>query len=83
MKTKKQIKEIIILDLEKAWEEKENARYWLERLPMEENDYDTFVEDMIKKMVHHINHGDREMFEFDIDDLIEHYEINQENYEFD
>lgn len=34
-------------------------------------------------MVYHINHNDRDMFELDINDLVEHYEINQENYDFD
>lgn len=83
MKTNKEIRESIILDLEKAWEEKENARYWLEKLPQEESDYDTFVEDMIHTMVYHINKNDREMFDIDIDDLVERYEVNQENYDFD
>lgn len=82
MKTKEEIRESIILDLEKAWEEKENARYWLERLPMC-GDYDVDVHEVIDNMQRHINHNDREMFEFDIDDLIEHYKINQENYELD
>lgn len=84
MKTTKEIRKSIILDLEKAWEEKEHARYWLEKLPVDkESDYDDFVNDMIHKMVYHINHNDREMFDIDIDDLVEHYEINQENYDFD
>lgn len=84
MKTTKEIRKSIILDLEKAWEEKEYSRYWLEKLPVDkESDYDNFVTEMIDKMVYHINHNDRYMFELDIDDLIEHYEINQENYDFD
>lgn len=82
MITKEEIKNCIILDLEKAWKYPIEARYWFEKLPMEESDYDTFVEDMIKKMVYHINHKDRDMFEIDIDDLVEHYYINQNNYEF-
>lgn len=83
LKTRKQIRESIILDIDKAWENQNEARYWLEKLPQEESEYDTFVEDMIKKMVYHINHNDREMFEIDIDDLVEYYHINQENYKFD
>lgn len=83
MKTKEEIRESIILDLEKAWENQNEARYWLEKIPVDkESDYDDFVNEMIHKMVYHINHNDRDMFELDINDLVEHYEINQENYNF-
>ena len=86
--TKEEIRNSITLDLEKAWENPKEARYWLEKLPQdqdqdEESCYDYFVEEVIAKMVHDINHQNKEYFEFDIDDLVDHYYINQKHYKFD
>ena len=71
---KKEIKNLIILDLEKAWENPNEANYWLEKLPM--------VEDYMSLLKHNIRHKDREMFDINIDDLVEHYYLNQEEYDF-
>ena len=78
---KKEIKNSIILDLEKAWENPNEANYWLEKLPMVE-EYDEAVEDYMSLLKHNIRHKDREMFDITIDDLVEHYYLNQEEYDF-
>lgn len=78
---KKEIKNLIILDLEKAWENPNEANYWLEKLPMVE-EYDEAVEDYMSLLKHNIRHKDREMFDINIDDLVEHYYLNQEEYDF-
>ena len=78
---KKEIKNSIILDLEKAWENPNEANYWLEKLPMVE-EYDEAVEDYMSLLKHNIRHKDREMFDINIDDLVEHYYLNQEEYDF-
>ena len=78
---KKEIKEEIILDLEKAWENPSETSYWLEKLPMIK-EYDETVHDFIGLLEYNIRHKDREMFDINIDDLVEHYYINQEEYEF-
>lgn len=81
MLTNKEIKEEIILDLEKAWENPREANYWLEKLPMIE-EYDEAVQDFVGLLKNDIRHEDREMFDINIDDLVEHYYINQEDYKF-
>lgn len=81
MLTNKEIKEEIILDLEAAWENPNEMSYWLEKLPMIE-EYDEAVEDYMSLLKHNIRHKDREMFDINIDDLVEHYYLNQEEYEF-
>ena len=78
---KEEIKNSIILDLEKAWETPNEASYWLEKLPMIE-EYDEAVEDYMSLLKHNIRHKDREMFDINIDDLVEHYYLNQEEYDF-
>ena len=79
--TKKEIRNEIILDLEAAWENPNEKSYWLEKLPMEE-DYDEAVHDIIDELEYAIRHNDKEYFECNVNDLIEHYYINQEDYEF-
>lgn len=81
MLTNKEIKEEIILDLEKAWENPREANYWLEKLSMIE-EYDEAVQDFVGLLKNDIRHEDREMFDINIDDLVEHYYINQEEYKF-
>ena len=78
--TREEIKEVIILDLEKAWENLSEDNYWLEKLPMIE-EYDEEVNNFISLLKHNIRHKDREMFDINIDDLVEHYYLNQEEYE--
>ena len=78
---KEEIKNSIILDLEKAWETPSAASYWLEKLPIIE-EYDEAVEDYMSLLKHNIQHKDREMFDINIDDLVEHYYLNQEEYDF-
>lgn len=78
---REEIKNSIILDLEKAWETPNEASYWLEKLPMIE-EYDEAVEDYMSLLKHNIRHKDREMFDINIDDLVEHYYLNQEEYDF-
>lgn len=79
--TKEEIRKEIILDLEAAWENPNEMSYWLEKLPMQ-GDYDETVHDFISNLKYAINHNDRESFEYTIDELVEHYYINQKEYEF-
>lgn len=79
--TREEIRQEIIYDLSKAWENPNDMSYWLEKLPMEE-DYDETVHDFISNLKYAIRHNDKEYFECNINDLIEHYYINQEYYEF-
>lgn len=79
--TKEEIRKEIILDLEAAWENPNEMSYWLEKLPMQ-GDYDGAVHDIIDELEYAIRHNDKEYFECNINDLIEHYYINQEDYEF-
>ena len=79
--TREEIRNEIILDLEAAWGNPNEKSYWLEKLPMEE-DYDEAVHDIIDELKYAIRHNDKEYFERNINDLIEHYYINQEDYEF-
>jgi hypothetical protein len=79
--TKEEIKQEIILDLEKAWENTNEASYWLEKLPMS-GDYDEAVHDCTNSLKFAITKSDREYFDASIEDLIEHYYINQKNYKF-
>ena len=76
--TKEEIRESIILDLEKAFEEKDV--FYLERLPMIK-EYDEEVHKFMKDLSHSFN--DRDYYNILIDELVEHYYINQENYNFD
>lgn len=77
----REIKEKIILDLEKAWGNPREANYWLEKLPMS-GDYDEMVHDNINSLLFAINQRDREYFDVIINDLVANYYINQENYNF-
>lgn len=55
------------------------ANYWLEKLPME-GDYDEAVHDCINSLKFAIMNKDKDYFESAIEDLIEHYYINQDLY---
>lgn len=80
--TREEIRESIILVLEKAFNNKNEASYWLEKLPMVE-DYDEEVHNYMSMLEHDIRHQNRESFDFNVDELVEHYFINQEQYDFD
>ena len=80
--TKQEIRQSIILDLEKAWDNPQEATYWLEKLPMWE-DYDYEVHEFIKKFTSSIRSNDREIFDIYIDELVDMYFHNQEGYNFD
>lgn len=81
--TREQIRENIILDLEKAYSSKnQEISYWLEKLPMIEES-DEVVHDYMSMLEHDIRHQDRDSFDFNVDELVEHYFINQEQYDFD
>lgn len=77
------IKESIIYDLEKAYSSNGQAiSYWLEKLPMIE-DYDEEVHNYISILEQDIRNQDREYFDFNIEELVDFYYINQEDYDFD
>lgn len=77
--TRDDIKQEIILDLKKAWDNPKEANYWLEGLPMQ-GDYDKAVHDCINSLKFAIMNKDEDYFESAIEDLIEHYYVNQELY---
>lgn len=79
--TREEIKSSIILDLEKAWENKNEMSYWLEKLPMVK-EWDEEVHNYITQLKNDIRHQDRESFDFNVDELVDVYFNNQENYEF-
>lgn len=65
--------------LSNAWKSRNPIR--LEHLPYSVNsDYDTDVHTYINLLRSAIRKNDKETFNFTIDELIEHYYINQENY---
>lgn len=80
--TREEIRESIILNLEKAFNNKNEASYWLEKLPMVE-DYDEEVHNYISILEQDIRNQDREYFDFNIEELVDFYYINQEDYDFD
>lgn len=77
--TREEIKQEIIYDLEKAWENPNEMSYWLEKLPMQE-DYDEAVHDYINSLKFAIMNNDEDYFDACFEDLILHYYINQESY---
>lgn len=80
--TREEIRESIILVLEKAFNNKNEASYWLEKLPMVE-DYDEEVHNYISILEQDIRNQDREYFDFNVDELVDFYYINQKDYDFD
>lgn len=83
--TKELIKKSIEYLLESAWENQNEAKYYLEQLPHDkDSDYDETVHDFISKLEYQIKkeNREREYYDYDVDDLIEHYFVNQEYYEF-
>lgn len=77
--TREEIKQEIILDLEKAYEEKNEYRYYLEQLPME-GDYDNEVHRYIDNLENEIRHQNKEDFDYYVDQLVDYYYQNQEIY---
>lgn len=77
--TRDDIKQEIILDLQKAWENPSEANYWFEKLPMQ-GDYDEAVHDCVNLLKFAIMGDDQEYFNSAINILIEHYYVNQELY---
>lgn len=83
--TKELIKKSIEYLLEKAWENPNEAKYYLEQLPYaKDSDYDETVHDFISKLEYQIKKEEREREDYDyaVEDLVEHYFVNQEDYEF-
>ena len=79
MLTKEEIRRKLDYVLSNAWESRNSIR--LENLPYS-GDYDTDVHTYINLLRSAIRRNDKESFDLTIDDLIEHYYINQENYDF-
>ena len=77
--TREEIKQEIILDLEKAYEEKNEYRYYLEQLPME-SDYHNEVHRYIDNLENEIRHQNKEDFDYCVDQLVDYYYQNQEIY---
>ena len=46
-------------------------------------EWDEEVHNYISQLENDIRHQDRESFDLIVDELIDHYYINQENYDFD
>lgn len=81
--TKELIKKSIEYLLERAWEKPNEARYYLKQLPYNKNsDCDETVHYFISKLEYQIKKENREYYDYYVDDLIEHYFVNQEYYEF-
>ena len=79
--TKEQIGRSIEYIIEDAWENPNEAKYYLEQLPHAKNsDYDETVHDFISKLECQIKKEEREDYDFDVEELVEHYYINQEDY---
>ena len=79
--TKEQIGRSIEYIIEDAWENPNEAKYYLEQLPYaKDSDCDETVHDWISKLEYQIKKEEREDYDFDVEELVEHYYINQENY---
>ena len=76
---KDDIKQEIVLYLQKAWDNPKEANYWLEGLPMQE-DYDELVHEYINDLKYMIKHRYKDYFESIVDDLVSYYYVNQELY---
>ena len=79
MLSREKIGEKLNYVLSNAWESCNPIR--LENLPYS-GDYDTDVHTYINLLRSAIRKNDKETFDLTIDELIEHYYINQENYDF-
>lgn len=77
--TREEIKQEIIYDLAKAWENPNEMSYWLEKLPMQ-GDYDEAVHEYINDLKYMIKHRYKDYFKSIVDDLVYYYYINQESY---
>lgn len=77
--TREEIKQEIIYDLSKAWENPNEMSYWLEKLPMQ-GDYDEAVHDCINSLKFAIMNNDEDYFDVCFEDLVLHYYVNQESY---
>lgn len=79
--TQEQIRNEVIDYIEKAFENKNEATYWLEKLPMC-GDYDYEVHDYMTYLRYAIRNQNKADLEYYTNELIEFYYINQENYLF-
>ncbi len=80
--TKEEIRDSIIGELNEAYKSKnQEISYWLEKLPMVE-EYDEDVHNYMSMLKYDIRKQDRESFDFNVNELVDFYYINQENYEF-
>ncbi len=80
--TKEEIRDSIIGELNEAYKSKnQEISYWLEKLPMVE-EYDEDVHNYMSMLKYDIRKQDRESFDFNVNELVDFYSINQENYEF-
>lgn len=77
--TREEIRQEIIYDLEKAWENPNEMSYWLEKLPMQ-GDYDELVHEYINDLKYMIKHRYKDYFKSIVDDLVYYYYVNQESY---
>ena len=79
--TREEIKQSINYFVDSAISNKNEARYYLEQLPVDNDaDYDGTVQDFIQQLKNSIN--DADCYNFIVDDLVEHYFTNQESYDF-
>lgn len=80
--TKEEIRDSIIGELNEAYKSKnQEISYWLEKLPMVE-EYDEDVHNYMSMLKYDIRKQDKESFDFNVNELVDFYYINQENYEF-
>lgn len=79
--TKAEIKERINYILESAWNSSNEVTYYLEQLPHDNSDYDSYVHECITNLEYHANHRNKECYELATDDLVEYYFTNQEHYD--
>ena len=74
-----EIKNYIIEYIHSALEEPSSVTYWLEKLPMTE-EYDNAVHELMTPLAVAIKKQNYEDIQFYVDELTEHYYINQNDY---
>lgn len=62
-----------------AKNDRQNIRYWLEKLPTSE-DYDVTLHDYMTPLESAIRKGDDEYVEILVDELVDYYMVNWEEY---
>lgn len=81
--SKDDIKHVILYDLKMAFNHKDESMYWLERLPRSTtSDYDETVKNFIDGLYWHSRRDEIENVSYTVNDLVEHYYINQDDYDF-